>query len=91
VKIGTKGRKKQKQSSTITAIILFFLESNKTHLAHDTGGRKMRESGEASSRRRLTGFGGGAPDAEAIFTAFFTKIRMFISIFWSKFLLKTRF
>jgi len=39
---------------------------------------------------RKRGFGGGAPDAEEIFTVF-PKKYAFLSILWSKFLFKTRF
>jgi len=34
------------------------------------------------------GFGGGAPNVAAIFLAFSKKIKHFLSIFWSKFLLR---
>jgi len=45
---------------------------------------------QSFNRLRLTGFGGGAPDAAAIFLLFFSKIRIF-RYFWSTFLLKTSF
>jgi len=49
---------------------------------------KRRFRGGVSSRRKLTGFEGGASGRCGDFTAFSKKKYAFLSTFWPKFLLK---
>jgi len=75
------GKSKRK---TFTVVILFFFDSNKTHLVLQKRTRQVVSAVGSNN----AGVWGGAPDVATIFAVF---LNGFLSLFWSKFCLKMRF